>query len=238
MCGIIDDGREDAFTERLELVTTRLEELFLEETDVFFKDCIRLSKGERAVDCRYLDYAYCRESLGRNVGVYYCMLFSQLSQLEVFIKNSQRELVCIYRELLAEIIFMAERGCEASELRDTLYWFCVDYAHVFARYQLDALENASSLSFGGMMLLGPVQVVSSCEFFREHIWDCGLCMGERFKNAYVREAAELAGSKPIGVKRLTELLLQADRSVDRGFILTKHQWEVFDRMLEQIKKLR
>ena len=217
--------------ERLALCSERIRELAVTGQKGFWRDCMGLSLGEPA-DEKWLDYRLCREKLGPRQGVFLCLLYAQVWQVAArslhraggpaveSLSDTAIETVCVTRELLLLICGQLGSGAGPDDIRDSLYWFYLDYCGLLCRYVTEETKGV----FGGAMLSWP-QTAAGEQFAGMHTWDCGLFLGNRYA-ARLEDALRESGA---GGEWLRQLIRTAEpgQPASGGYLLTEHQKDVF-----------
>ncbi len=244
-------------TERLELVTKRLENELTCQND-FFQKCCKLALGlESSIQPHeYLSYRVCRERLGHKKGVYLCLLYAQLFAADCLLKQHgdqldkslHDEFLCINRELLSQILLMVTQHDEPDHVRDALYWFYNDYCELLVQLHKslaaltlsgvddrDTVMHNDALVFGGPFLISTSCCCSDVHW-KQHTWDCGLYLGKRFEER-LSQAIRRIDSRDC-LLMYTQLFPQNAPTAayeNEGFLLTSWQRKQWEQMSAQLR---
>ena len=221
--------------ERLLLATDRLEEIAGDTGSAFFRDAVRLSLGQPQSE-EWLDYSLCRQRMPQT-GVYLCLLYAQIWQLNACglfqaagEGQTERELVCVTRELILLIYGQVQAGEGAQAIRDSLYWFYLDYVGLTAEYAAGLAEKGAV--HGGAMYAWPKECCSPV-YERQHCRDYGLFLGGRYASRLVTELLRLKDRD----SALVSLICSADPSEapEGAYALTGHQREVLKNLQDELR---
>ena len=226
--------------ERQQLCFDRLTELAAELPEGFWSDCVRLSLGEKKTD-EWLDYQVCGREFGTRLGAYVCLLYAQVwlvfaggftdrttdGNESADASASRPEVVCVTRELLLLVYGQMADGAAAEDIRDSLYWFYMDYSSLLVQYAAKA--KPADAVFGGALFVWPAALCGD-GLRAMHTWDCGLFLGNRYAARLLSAVDGLSE----GRQEFCGLIAGADakEAAEGGFLLTEHQKEVFVKLQE------
>lgn len=231
-------------TERLELVTKRLEDELAWQDD-FFQACCKLALGleNSTQPHEYLSYRVCRERLGHKEGVYLCLLYAQLFAADCLLKQYgdqldealHDEFLCINRELLSQILLMANQHDGPDQVRDALYWFYSDYCELFVQLHKSLVEHKDALVFGGPFLISTSRCCADAHW-KQHTWDCGLYLGKRFEERFSQAIKRIDSKECLHMyAQLFPKTAPTAAPENEGFLLTSWQREQWEQMNMQLR---